>query len=50
MQKTNEWYKWDDGWFEYYVNIKTGEKKFELEPGDIEIFPIFDDFCRDIKE
>lgn len=29
--------KFYDGWFEYYYNINTGEKKFKLEDGDIEI-------------
>ena len=28
------WKKFYDGWFEYYYNIKTGERKFKLEPGD----------------
>jgi hypothetical protein len=43
----NQWYEWDDGWFTYYVNIDTGEKKFELEEGD-ELIPYnykLDDFC-----
>ena len=31
------WKKFDDGWFTYYYNIETGERKFELEPGDIEV-------------
>ena len=31
------WRKFYDGWFEYYVNIKTGEKKFRLDDGDIEV-------------
>lgn len=29
------WYKFYDGWFSYYVNEKTGEKKFELEDEDV---------------
>lgn len=28
------WKKFYDGWFEYYYNIKTGERKFKLEPCD----------------
>lgn len=28
------WRKFYDGWFEYYYNIETGERKFKLEPGD----------------
>jgi len=31
----NYWYKFYDGWFSYYVNNETGQKKFELEEGDI---------------
>ena len=40
----NTWYKWDDGWFEYYINSETGEKKFKLEDGDIEVEPHLDDY------
>ena len=40
----NKWYKWDDGWFEYYINTNTGEKKLQLEEGDIEVNPNVDDF------
>jgi len=28
------WRKFYDGWFEYYYNIETGERKFKLEPSD----------------
>ena len=31
----NKYYEFYDGWFTYFVNVKTGEKKFELEGGDI---------------
>lgn len=31
------WKKFYDGWFEYYYNIETGEKKFKLDEGDIEV-------------
>ena len=31
----NTWRKTEDGWFDFYINTKTGEKKFELEDGDI---------------
>jgi regulator of RNase E activity RraB len=31
----NKYYEFFDGWFTYFVNVKTGEKKFELEDGDI---------------
>lgn len=30
----NKYRKFDDGWFTYYINIVTGEKKFTLEEGD----------------
>lgn len=33
----NCYYKFNDGWFTYYVNVKTHEKKLELEEGDIEV-------------
>ena len=33
----NKYRKFFDGWFTYYVNILTGEKKFTLDPGDIEV-------------
>ena len=29
------WREFYDGWFAYYVNIETGEKKFKLEDGDV---------------
>lgn len=31
------WRKFSDDWFTYYVNVTTGEKKLNLEKGDIEI-------------
>lgn len=42
----NHWYRWCDGWFTYYINVTTGEKKFELDEEDIEISYIskLDDF------
>ena len=41
------WYKTSDGWFTYYVNVFTKEKKLQLDEGDIEISaPDVDDFCR----
>lgn len=49
----NQWYEWDDGWFTYYVNTETREKKLHLEEGD-ELVPYYDkldDFCwKVIKE
>ncbi len=40
----NTYYKFNDDWFTYYVNTQTGEKKFRLEKGDIEVPRIQDDF------
>lgn len=31
------WRKFYDGWFEFYYNILTGERKFKLDPGDCEV-------------
>lgn len=40
MNKTDRhmWKKYSDGWFDFYVNIDTGEKKLKLDPDDIEVF------------
>ena len=35
--EVERWHKFNDGWFEYYVNIDTGEKKFRLDEEDIEV-------------
>lgn len=43
----NEYYKTSDGFFDFYVSKKTGEKKFQLEDGDVEVSAVFDDFSRD---
>lgn len=43
----NEYFKENDEWFTYYVNAKTGDKKFKLAEGDIEVkAPGRDDFYR----
>lgn len=42
----NKYYKFNDGFFAYYINTLTGEKKFELEEGDVEVEPNIDDFSR----
>lgn len=42
----NTYYKFSDGFFTYFVNTVTGEKKFALDEGDIEVEPEFDDFYR----
>ena len=41
------YYKTSDGWFTYYVNVSTGEKKFNLEEGDILVEKNTDDFFRE---
>lgn len=33
----NKYRKTKDGWFDFYVNIETGKKKFNLENGDVEV-------------
>ncbi len=30
------WKKISDGWFTYYINRETGERKLHLDPGDVE--------------
>lgn len=42
----NEYYKTSDGWFDFYVNRKTGEKKFKLGENDVEVEAKHDDFSR----
>lgn len=42
----NEYYKTSDGFFDYYVNRMTGEKKLELDENDVEVPANLDDFCR----
>lgn len=45
-EKTNEYYEFSDGFFTYYVNAKTGEKKFRIYNGDLLVETNLDDFCR----
>ena len=42
----NKYYQLSDGWFTYYVNVKTGEKKFRLDEDDVLIESNLDDFSR----
>lgn len=42
----NEYYKVADGFFTYYINKSTGEKKFNLDESDIEVKRKLDDFNR----
>lgn len=34
----NKYYEVSDGFFSYYVNQDTGEKKFKLESGDVLVY------------
>ena len=43
-----EYYKWSDGFFTYYINPKTGEKKLDLQDGDYEVPAPADDFRREV--
>ena len=47
MRSSNEYYQAYDGWFNYYVNAATGEKKFELSEGDVLVERNQDDFHRE---
>ena len=42
----NEYYQFSDGWFTYYVNVKTGDKKLTLDKDDILVESNLDDFCK----
>ena len=46
MTRMNQYYKMNDGWFTYYINIHTGEKKFELDIEDELVESNLDDFYR----
>lgn len=46
QSKDNEYYKTSDGWFDFYVNAKTGEKKFKLDKSDVCVERKSDDFHR----
>lgn len=46
----NQYYKYSDGFFDYYVNKATGEKKFKLDEGDIEVDSNLDNFMRPAKK
>lgn len=41
----NEYYQFSDGWFTYYVNVKTGDKKPTLDKDDVLVESNLDDFC-----
>lgn len=43
----NKYYLESDGWFNYYVNVVTGEKKFRLDENDVCVERDSDDFYRE---
>lgn len=45
-KKSNEYYKMSDGFFNFYVNVETGVKKFRLDKDDVCVERSLDDFCR----
>lgn len=45
----NKYYEFNDGFFTYYINIETSEKKFELDKDDVLVEPKLDDFIRNRK-
>ena len=40
----NKYYQVNDGWFTYYINAETGEKKLCLDEGDVVVEHKLDDF------
>lgn len=42
----SKFYRFSDGFFTYYVNIVTGEKRLSLGENDIEVEILKDDFQR----
>lgn len=45
-----QYYEWNDGWFTYYINVETGEKKLRLEAGDEVVERELDDFVTNAME
>ena len=41
-----KYYKMSDGFFDFYVNVGTGEKKFKLDENDVLVEANLDDFSR----
>lgn len=44
MDSENRYYKFIDGGFTHYINVKNGKRKFELDPSDILVESKLDDF------
>lgn len=49
MRVMNEYYLFNDGFFSYYINKQTGEKKFKLDKNDKLVLAECDDFTREIN-
>ena len=47
--ESQKYFKVSDGFFTYYVNEITKEKKFKLDDNDIEVERKMDDFIRSDK-
>lgn len=50
MIGAGRYYEVNDGWFTYFVNAKTGKKKFRLSKKDRLVSHKLDDFSRDNEE
>ena len=40
-----KYYKYNDGWFIYFINTETGEKKYNIEDDDEIVDFKYDDFA-----
>ena len=40
----DKYYRFSDGWFTYYINVESGEKKFYLGETDEVVESNLDDF------
>ena len=47
LQQAATYYEVNDGFFTYYIHSETGQKKFELDKGDVLIERNMDDFTRE---
>ena len=45
-----KYYRHSDGWFQYFINSETGEKRFNVEDNAEIIDRQYDDFYRMNKE
>ena len=42
-----KYYKYNDGWFIYFINTETGEKKYNVDDDDEIVDFEYDDFCNE---